>query len=616
MEQKAFELRILLLRLAIIAAFVVIAGRLFFLQIVNGAQFRLRAEENRIREIPIPAPRGDIYDRKGRVLVRNTPSFEVTLIPEELKRPGEVLPLVGALLSLSPDVIRKKIEAHTNPAAPLKLRENLDFPTLARLCERLADLPGVHLDVRPIRKYPYGRMACHALGYVGEISEEQLKKLRSRGYKMGDLMGKEGVEKEYDELLRGKEGGLRLEVNAQGRVVKVLGERNPIAGRALYLTLDNEVQRAAETALESTLQELAKNNGSKTPGAVVALDPRTGEVLAMVSRPGYFPSLFAGGISVRDYRSLMTHPFYPLYNRAITGAYPCGSTFKLVTGTAALQSKIVSGNSSLYCSGVFMGVGVPFHCFVTSGHGTIGFVEAVGQSCDVFFYTCGYRLGIKRLYYYASQYGLGQPTGIDMPGESGGLLPGEAWKKEVLHDQWYEGETVNLSIGQGYLQVTPLQLGVVGSVVATSGSFYRPHLFKKAISPEGKVVRAYSPVFVRKVPISARNFAFMRQGMRAAVTHGTSTAANIPQVEVAGKTGTAENMPSAENPAGRNHAWFVCMAPYKKPEIVVAVCLEQSGGFGGQWAAPIARKVLEAYFQLGKKEEKKDGARVKVKTGD
>lgn len=602
-----FSRRLWTLRFIIISVMLLLTCRLYYLQIAKGDIYKEKAAGNMLRLLPIEAPRGAVFDRKGKILVRNIPSFRVSVIPLELINHFEVLDQLSVILKVPVSQLKERLTGRESQVEPVMIKERLSQEELALLEEERANLPGVRLEIRPIRQYLLGKSSSHFLGYVGEVTEEDIKLNKEKSFIPGDLIGRDGIEKTYDSFLRGKNGFRQMEVDASGRIVQVLGDLEPVSGNDIYLTIDEHVQRAAEKGLEDALVLLKHQNGERTPGSVVALDLRTGGVLAHASSPGYDPNLFSRGITSKEYKALLEEKHFPLLNRIIAGAYPCGSTFKLVTGVAALEEKVVTPDTPVNCNGVFYESGHPFHCFVRSGHGTVRAIEAMGQSCDVYYYFLGHRLGIKRLHHYAEQFGAGQFTGVDLPGELPGLLPGEEWKRKTFPDDpiWYSGETVNLSIGQGYLEVTPMQLAVIGSIVANSGVAYKPHLFYKAVSSNGNIEKNEEVVILRKVNASLETFLTIRKGMRAAVDHGTATAANIKQILVAGKTGTAENLPSKENRYGRNHAWFISFAPLLNPEIVVVVCLEQSGGFGGQWAAPIARRVIEAYFGIDKKAKKR-----------
>lgn len=614
MDDKIFSKRIIFFRVLVILLFLLICGRMAYMQVIKGSDYQFKAEQNAEKDIPIAAPRGIIYDRKGAVIAKNLPQYYVSVLPAEVKDADHLKEVLAPVLKMKKEEIDKILEANKGKFETVKLKEVLDLNTAAMISEVEADLPGIYLEKEPVRYYTGGTLGSHFLGYVGAISEEEFKELKKKGYTSRDVIGKDGIEKRYNGYLRGKDGAITLLVDAAGRMIAVLRERQPQSGNNLHLCIDWQLQKAAEKALAETLKAIAAKNGTVSGGVVVAMDAENGEILALASMPGFDPNLFAKGISVRDYDKVINDKTHPLFDRAIAGAFPCGSTFKLITGTAAMQEKIASRNSVFYCPGAFYLGSTPFYCFVRGGHGSIGFVEAISLSCDVTFYTLGYRLGIKRLGKYASQYGLGKKTGIDLPGESEGLFPTEEWKMKTYKEKWYDGDTVNLSIGQGYLGITPLQLAVVTSAVANGGYIVRPHLVKKITSPEGEILKDIKIKPIRKINISAENLAVMREGMRGAVTHGTGVAANIPGIEVAGKTGTAENVPTSDNPHGRNHAWFTCFAPYKHPKIVVTVLLEQSGGFGGQWAAPVARKVIEAYFKKQKPPAQENNTN--MRTGD
>lgn len=613
MDDKVFSKKIIFFRIVIISLFLFLCGTMAYLQIIKGDENQFYAERNAEKNIPIAAPRGIIYDRKGVVIAKNLPQYYVSVLPAEVKDAGHLEEVLAPVLKMKKEEIDKILQANKGKFETVKLKEVLDLNTAAMISEVESDLPGIYLEKEPVRDYTGGALGSHFLGYVGAISEEELKELKQKGYSSRDVIGKDGIEKRYNGYLRGKDGARTLLVDAAGRMIAVLREKQPEPGNDLHLCIDWELQKTAEKALAETLKAIAAKNGNTSGGVVVAMDAENGEILALASLPGFNPNLFARGISVRDYDKLINDKTNPLFDRAIAGAFPCGSTFKLITGTAALQEKIANRYSVFYCPGVFYLGSFPFYCFVRGGHGSIGFVEAISLSCDVTFYTLGYRLGIKRLRKYAVQYGLGKKTGIDLPGESEGLFPTEEWKMKTYKEKWYDGDTVNLSIGQGYLGVTPLQLAVVTSAVANGGYVVRPHLIKKITLPGGQVLKDIKMKPVRRINISPENLAVMREGMRGAVTHGTGVAANIPNIEVAGKTGTAENVPTSDNPRGRNHAWFTCFAPYRHPKIVVTVLLEQSGGFGGQWAAPVARKVIEAYFKKQKPDIEKN---TPARTGD
>lgn len=587
------------LQIGVVVVFLLLMGRLAHLQLLEGEACREKALENMVRDTPIPAARGIIMDRNGRLLARNRASFTISLLPTEMKNPSGTIAEVARILPLGPTRERELLdELKANPFTPIRLKERLNHVTLARLAEIQGDYPGLYIEVQPMREYSEKQIASHILGYVGEVGAEELESKDAKLYKMGDVIGKDGLEKKYDGYLRGKDGSTRVQIDAEGRMLRHLDEIPPVPGSNLILTLDIDFQKKVESTLGLTLKAIAERNGEKSGGAVVALDCRNGELLAMASLPSFDPNPLVRGMSHKEYQKMIARPESPLLNRAISCDSACGSTFKMITGLAALQEGLLKKDSYFYCPGVYTLVATPFYCFLMSGHGTIDFIDAIAQSCDVVFYRLGMGLGIQKLRDYAAQFGISMPTGVDLPGEVTGLLPDEQWKENRYHEPWYAGDTVNLSIGQGYLLVTPLQLTLVTAAVATNGVVYRPHLLRRVISAgDNKVVYEKAPEVLRQIKINSESFAIMKEGMRKGVTGGTGRAANSPVVAIAGKTGTAENFPSLDNPKGRNHTWFTCFAPYEAPEIVVTVFLQKSGGLGGQDAARLAREVVEGYFK-------------------
>lgn len=571
----------------------VLGARLYDLQVRRGSEYADRAYGNSVVVEKKAAPRGRILDRHGEILVSNAPQFELVLIPSELRRKDVTLPLLSKLLDESVEDLKKKI-AKASPHAPLVMRRDLSLATLAKATELAETQPGVAVRAGAIRRFKYGKMGSHLLGYVGEIDAVELRTRRSRGYALGDSIGKRGLEKQYDTVLRGTKGSEQVHIDVLGRTVSQFELRPPTPGPDLYLNLDAQLQLTAEKALGETLAELEKQNGERSGGTVVVMDVRTGAVRALASLPQYDPRPFARGIKAKEYRALLDDPGFPLVNRMIHSAFSPGSTFKMITASAALQGGLCTPYSSFFCGGSFG----PANCFVRSGHGGISFEDSMAHSCDVVYYSLGFQMGIDHLRKYCAHYGLGTPTGIDLPAETEGLLPSPAWKEEVWEDRWYDGDTINMSIGQGFLLVSPLQMAVVTAAVANGGYVVRPTLAKVALARNGAVVLQPAPEKT-KVPVAPEFLASVRRGMRGAVTHGTSTATNLPQVKVAGKTGTVENSPSIHNRHGRNHVWFVSFAPYDDPRYTVVVFLEKSHGYGGSLAAPIARKVYEHLYPEG-----------------
>lgn len=567
-----------------------LGGRLYELQVLQGAQHQEKARQSAHAQEAVPATRGRIFDRRGRILVSNAPQFELTVTPGEMRGRTETIRLLAQLLDEEEESLKEKIAAAA-PLVPMVLRRDLKPRELALATELAEVRKGVEVRAGAIRRYHHQKMASHLLGYVGEITREELRTRRSRGYAMGDPIGKRGLEKQYDELLRGEKGVRRLRIDVLGRAVDQTEVRMPTPGPDLFLHLDLETQQVAEKALGETLAELEKKNGERSGGTVVVMDVRSGAIRALASLPQYDPRPFSRGIKSKEYAALLADPGFPLVNRMIHSAFSPGSTFKLVTASAALQTGFARTGSYFVCGGSFG----PANCFVRSGHGGISFEDSMAHSCDVVYYKLGFEMGIRRLRKYCAMYGLGTPTGIDLPAETGGLLPSPEWKQKVWEDRWYDGDTINMSIGQGFLLVSPLQMAVVTAAVANGGEVVTPTLAKTALARSG-AVKLRSRVQKTRIDVKPEFLASVRRGMRGAVTHGTSTVTNLPQVKVAGKTGTVENSPSVHNKHGRNHVWFVSFAPYENPEVTVVVFLEKSHGYGGSLAAPIARKVYEHLY--------------------
>jgi penicillin-binding protein 2 len=606
--------RIIALALAVAAIFVVLVWRLSDTQLRHGAYYEYLANLNQLRTIPVQAPRGLLYDRNGIVVARNRPSFVVQIVPMQLDDPETEIGELSRILAQPEATLWRRLLrqngvtyktfdelASAIPLGPINIAEDLDTATVGRFAERADRLPGMSVELVPVREYPYGTLGSHAFGYVGQISESQYESLKSHGYGPDDVIGEDGIEMTYDALLRGKRGGRQIKVNAAGQAVASVGEYAAVPGNALHLTIDWPLQRAAETAMAVQIKAIAARIGGRVGGSAIVEDPDTGALLALVSQPNFDPNDFAAGISEKRYDGYLNDPLLPLFDRAISGAYPTGSTFKMITSSAALQSGLLDPDSTRYCGGVYDLNGYLFHdAEAGGGHGTIAIRTAIAESCDVFFYQVGDELGIRTLDKYASAYGIGSKTGIDLPGETSGTLPTPAWKATVVKDEWYSGDTVDLSIGQGYLEASPIQMLSVVSAVANGGRLYRPYMVEYATDAHGHVVKRFGPQLRTTVPVSPQNLQVIREGMLGAIEspYGTANNVYIPGFHYAGKTGTAENFPTVDNPQGRNHAWFVCFAPYDHPKIAVVVFVDQSGGFGAVNAAPIAQAIIEAYFHI------------------
>jgi len=585
--------------------FSVLLGRLWFLQVLTGRELTALAEGNRIRSVPIRAPRGIIYDRNGEILVDNRPGLSVSLVPSVVEQNEGLVKRLSSVLEMSPKDIEKKLrEKAADPLKPRVIKEDVDEKTVVYLKEHQADFPGVKIQVEATRDYPSQGLAAHVVGYVGEISEDELKEKEYQNCSLGDIIGKTGVEREYELFLRGETGLQKLEVNASGDPLKILSSKDPVPGHNLVLTIDKDIQQETEKALAQAISLAHKQKyPNAQAGAAVVMNPKTGEIIAMASYPSYEPSLFVGGISSKDWERLTAKESnYPLNNRAITCSYPPGSTFKVVTGIAGLVENIIPGNAHFRCAGKWTGMGGKWakYCWRRSGHGSVNFNSAVIQSCDVFFYEIGYKFyktGQEKLQEWARKFGLGSLTKIDLSFEAAGRVPDKAWKKEWNKNNpefqtWMPGDTVNLAIGQGDLLVTPLQLANVYAVIANGGTLFRPHVAKTLLTSDGKVSHEFGPEQVRDVGVDEGTIKTLQRDLELVCRQGTAEGAFSGFSEpVAGKTGTAQVRGKDD------FAWFACYAPVDDPQYVVVIMVEQ-GGHGGSTAAPAARQILSKIFDI------------------
>lgn len=585
--------RLVVLTYTAIIIVIVLIGRMAYLQIALGQEFGVQSDENRIRLITITAPRGTFYDRNGVPLVSNRPGFSVSLVPITGPIAEDVLKKLAEILNMNVAELKKKIERQDNPLQPVRIKDDVGLEIVTKIEERRNELPGVTIDIQAIRNYVNNELAAHIFGYVGEISDDEMEKGKTQGYKSGDLVGKFGLEKVYDKDIRGVDGGEQIEVNVTSHPVKMLGKKEPVPGNDLVLTIDATIQKAAERAIDNRLHYLQTKLGNVNAkaAAAVVMNPNTGEILAMVSRPAFNPNWFNGGISSKNWKMINDNPFDPMQNRAISGEYPPGSTFKIVTGTAALELGKVTPEEKIFDSG--------HHWIIPKGNamnealGWIDFKEALSKSDNVYFYEMGNRLGIDNLERYARMFGLGAFTGINLPGESDGLVANQKYKMKAYGEDWYLSETFDAAIGQGFQLATPLQMAMVMGEIANGGHRYRPYLVSKIAAPSGQVIKTFAPEETGNMKISDRNLTLVRDALHEVAMPG-GTAAAIFQgfpISIAGKTGTAENS------HGDDHGWFVAYAPFDRPTVVVAVIVEQ-GGFGSDSAGPIARKILEAAFNL------------------
>lgn len=591
MEDRNRITRLHTLLVVCLVLFAVLLGRMVYLQLWRGDYYAKQSDGNRLRQSRILAPRGIIYDSEGKELVNNLPGYAVVLQKQSSYKP-ETLQRLSNLLQMPVEEINAKIKASENFYEPIMLKNNLDQQMVTKIEEQRRYMPEVMLSVQPIRNYPYHELAVHALGYVGEVSSYEIEQGLFKNISQGSLVGKGGLEKTYDKYLRGEDGAFMEEVDVAGNVVKHYDSVQPIPGKNLKLTIDYELQKELEAFTDKHLAFL--RSSGIAPGAraaaVVAIDPRNGAVRAMVSRPGYDPNWFVHGISSKNWNSINNDPNYPMNNKVITGEYPPGSTFKIVTGSAAFELKKVGLNEPIFDGG--------FHPMVpTMGNaggevlGWLTFIKALAMSDNVYFYELGYRVGIDNIEKYAHIFGFGERTGIDLEGESKGLVASKKVKRKIWDEDWRLGDTFNAAIGQGFNLTTPIQLSVMLSIVANGGTKYQPYLVESIINSDGSLFEKPKRAEGKHIDVSQQTIDYFRMGMSATTQEGGTASyfAGLPK-PIAGKTGTAENS------HGRDHGLFVAYGPVDDPELVV-VCIVEQGGFGSIAAGPIVYKAFEEFFQ-------------------
>lgn len=585
--------QVIILSCFVAALFFLLLTRLWYLQIVKAEDFQNKSESNRLRLVPVAASRGTIFDRNGAVLVSNRPSFSVAVIPQEVRDRDALLNQLSAYLGIDRAELLEKWEKGKGRARyyPIVLASGITRDQLELLEEKRLWLPGIEIEVKPVRQYEVGELASHLLGYIGEISDEELKSAGYAGYNSGDYIGKSGIEKSWEELLHGKDGGRQIEVDARGRILRTISENPPVVGSSLVLTIDGELQKRAEQSF------------GEQAGAAVVLDVNTGEILAFASNPDFDPALFAGRMPPEKWAEYLEDKRHPLENKALKGQYPPGSTFKIITALAGLEEGIINEHSSVVCKGSYTLGGSKFGCWDRKGHGTVNLKRALKESCDVYFYQLGEKLGIDKIAAYSRVLSLGAPMGVGLDNEKGGLIPTSEWKQKRHKKKWLPGDTLPASIGQGYVLMTPIQLASMIASVATDGTVYRPHLVKRIIDRDGRVLKEFKPEILNRSGISSRSFRLVKEGLSAVVNDagGTGGQARVYNVRVAGKTGTSQVVKLRDRKGGipyqyRDHALFVAFAPYEKPEVAVAVVIEH-GEHGGSAAAPIAGNILRAYFE-------------------
>lgn len=591
MEDRNRITRLHTLLVVCLVLFAVLLGRMVYLQLWRGDYYAKQSDGNRLRQSRILAPRGIIYDSEGKELVNNLPGYAVVLQKQSSYKP-ETLQRLSNLLQMPVEEINAKIKASENFYEPILLKNNLDQQMVTKIEEQRRYMPEVMLSVQPIRNYPYHELAVHALGYVGEVSSYEIEQGLFKNISQGSLVGKGGLEKTYDKYLRGEDGAFMEEVDVAGNVVKHYDSVQPIPGKNLKLTIDYELQKELEAFTDKHLAFL--RSSGIAPGAraaaVVAIDPHNGAVRAMVSRPGYDPNWFVHGISSKNWNSINNDPNYPMNNKVITGEYPPGSTFKIVTGSAAFELKKVGLNEPIFDGG--------FHPMVpTMGNaggevlGWLTFIKALAMSDNVYFYELGYRVGIDNIEKYAHIFGFGERTGIDLEGESKGLVASKKVKRKIWDEDWRLGDTFNAAIGQGFNLTTPIQLSVMLSIVANGGTKYQPYLVDSIINSDGSLFEKPKRAEGKHIDVSQQTIDYIRMGMSATTQEGGTASyfAGLPK-PIAGKTGTAENS------HGRDHGLFVAYGPVDDPELVV-VCIVEQGGFGSVAAGPIVYKAFEEFFQ-------------------
>ncbi len=586
--------RLKLVTLFILVAIATLVLRLWLLQIVHGSSYKIKSENNRIRLQDIPPFRGTIFDAKGDLIVDNHPSFDLFVVPEEVDNPVELSGSLEELIGVAAATVREKLanEGRLYPFRPLLVKRNLTREELAIIETNLFNLPGTMIQVKPQRRYMYHELASHVIGYLGEISETQLNSGEYPDSKPGDLIGKFGVERKWQKHLNGTRGGEQVEVDAAGRRLKVLSRRAPSSGYNLGLTVDRNLQRVAE-----------KNLKDKT-GAIVAMNPNTGEIIAMASSPAYDPNLFLQGVDKAQWANMISSKDHPLQNRAIAGQYPPGSTFKIVMALAGLEEGVIDPTEEIYCNGSFAMGSHVHRCWRKQGHGKVNFHRALVESCDVYFYKLGKRLGVDTIARYAKMCGLGKSSEFELGFDKEGLIPTSQWKLKRFGIPWQPGETISVAIGQGYVLATPLQMTEVISLIFNGGIRYRPSVIRWVGNEKDKLYQ-FSPKIIGRINAKEENLELIRKALVGVVneTKGTGSKSRLKDIVIAGKTGTAQviglgkekGMSKDQAAEYEDHAWFVAIGPADKPALALTVLVENAG-HGGSAAAPIARELFEAYL--------------------
>ena len=600
-DLRDLQRHLTILKVGLALAMGVLAIRVWNLQIREGPYYRDMAVNNRTRAVLLEPARGLIHDRNGVLLANNAPSFNLYVTLEDVKDRDLLVDGLVRLIGLDEARLRKKLAERGPKVVPRKVKGGLTLREAALVESHRLDFPGVMIQAESQRNYRLGPVAAHLLGYVGEISAEQLDRTDDEDLHQGSIVGQYGVEKTYDTHLRGRSGQKTIEVDALGHEKRVVATQRPESGDDVYLTVDIRLQQLAEDLL------------GEEAGAIVALDPRNGEVLALASRPAFDPNMLSRDLTAKQWDEVIRDEGRPLTNRATQGQYPPGSTFKIVMAAAALDTKTVTTESKIRCTGGYQFGKRLFKDWKAGGHGPMDIRQAIVHSCDVFFYTVGQRMGIDTIASYATQFGLGRETGLELPSERGGIVPSTAWKERIRHEPWWPGETVSVSIGQGYVTVTPLQMAYLTATVANDGAVFRPRLVRGINERATGMYRESATIEVGRLTVKPETLTLIQEAMAGVVAHGTATRAKSSLVTIAGKTGTAQTAvlrpgPEKDGPKRlRDHAWFVSFAPVEAPTIAVAVLVEHMG-HGGTAAAPLAKQMIEAYVKVTNQDLQSVGA--------
>ena len=595
-----FKQRITGVMICVLVAFTVLLLRLLYLQIVVGEEYRILSLNNRIRLQSIDPPRGLIYDRNNKVLVENRPSFDVTVTLKDARPVKKTISKLADYLDVPSEELLQKVSSSNGISAykPIVLQQDIGRNALAAIEAHKYDLPGIAINVKLLRHYLNVKDAAHLIGYLSEINATELAGGKYPGRRGGDFIGKFGAEKAFEKYLQGTRGGRQVEVNANGRVVRVLKTVAAKPGQNIHLTIDHRLQKKAESLLQGVA------------GAAVAMEPGSGRILALASSPSFDQNYFASGMSHEQWDSLKSNPFRPMENKAIQGEYPPGSTYKIITALAGLEEGVIDASTEFFCPGYHRFGNRIYRCWKAGGHGNVDIIKAVAQSCDVYFYQVGQLLGVDRLAWYAKAGGLGARTGINLGKESKGLIPTAAWKKKRTGVPWQRGETLSVAIGQGFNLATPLQMVDLTSAIANGGTRYKPIILDSITTADGRIVYQSKPEVIGKFPMSAPNLELVRKGLWEVVNgdKGTARASRLADIEFSGKTGTSqvisrkknETRSEAERPAHlKPHAWFIAYAPSFAPEIAVAVLVEH-GEHGSSAAAPIASELIKTFLRAGR----------------